>query len=75
MIDRSDAEFAVWLRDKKNTKRVAHRLEDCGYVAVRNADSKDELWRVGGRRQVVYAKKELPLRDRIAAANRRSGRR
>ncbi len=68
----TDADFVLWLRDRKNTKRVPRRLEDCHYVAVRNEDSKDEMWRVDGKRQVIYAKTELSMRDRLAAAYRRA---
>jgi hypothetical protein len=60
--------FADWLRDRKNTRRIPHRLEACGYVAVRNDDAKDGLWKIDGKRQVIYAKAELALRDRLHAA-------
>jgi hypothetical protein len=65
---RATGDFAEWLRDRKNARRIPHRLEDCGYVAVRNDGAKDGLWKIDGRRQVIYAKTELPLRDRIRAA-------
>ena len=45
-----------WLRDRKNRKAINHRLETCGYRAVNNPVATDGMWRVGGRRQVVYAK-------------------
>ena len=62
-------DFGDWLRDRKNARRIPHRLEACSYVAVRNDGAKDGLWKVGGRRQVIYAKANLSSRDRIAAAN------
>ena len=65
--------FADWLRDRKNARRVPHRLEACGYVAVRNDDAKDGLWKVFGKRQVIYAKAELSLRDRICVAQEVAG--
>jgi len=65
--------FADWLRDRKNARRVPHRLEACGYVAVRNDDAKDGLWKVFGKRQVIYAKADLLLRDRICAAQEVAG--
>jgi len=65
--------FADWLRDRKNARRIPHRLEACGYVAVRNDDAKDGLWKVLGKRQVIYAKAELALRDRIGAAQQIAG--
>jgi hypothetical protein len=70
---RADVETAIWLRDRKNRRTVPHRLDKCGYVSVRNPDAQsDGLWRVGGKRQAIYAKKTLPVRDQIAAARRQA---
>jgi hypothetical protein len=71
---RTTGEFAEWLRDRKNARRIPHRLEACGYVAVRNDGAKDGHWKVNGKRQVIYAKAELSIRDRIAAAYELAGR-
>jgi hypothetical protein len=65
-----DAEFVMWLRDKRNARRVSYRLEACGYVAVRNDAAEDGFWKVVGKRMVIYAKAVLPNRDRIIAANK-----
>jgi hypothetical protein len=71
---RADTETAIWLRDRKNRRIIPHRLDQCGYVAVRNPDAKaDGLWRIGGKRQAIYSKSALTLRDQIAAARRLSG--
>jgi hypothetical protein len=43
-------------------------MEPCGYTPVRNPDADDGLWKIGGKRQTVYAKITLGLRDQIAAA-------
>jgi hypothetical protein len=67
------AEFAVFLRDRKNRRQIPHRLEACGYTPVRNPAATDGLWKLGGARQVIYAKKELTERDRQAAARRLQG--
>ena len=69
IASRANVSFAEWLRDHKNARRIPHRLEACGYVAVRNDAANDGLFKVAGRRQRIYAKKELPLGDRIAAAD------
>jgi hypothetical protein len=62
-------DFGEWLADRKNRRAIPQRLENCGYVPVRNPDVPSEGdWKIGGRRQVVYAKKALPLREQIAAA-------
>jgi len=69
----SGGTFSEWLRDRKNARRIPHRFEACGYVAVRNDSAKDGQWKIEGKRQVVYGKAELPLQKRIAAARMRSG--
>ena len=71
LADAEDGELGAWLRDRKNARQVPHRLETVGYVAVRNSVAKDGLWKIDGRRQVVYAKQELSLHDQHAAASRR----
>jgi hypothetical protein len=48
---------------------IPHRLEKCGYVPVRNDGADDGLWKINNRRQVVYAKAGLSLRDRLKAAS------
>ena len=70
---KATTEFADWLLDRKNARRIPHRLEACGYVAVRDDGAKDGQWKVDGKRQAIYAKDSLPLRERIAAAQRRAG--
>jgi Family of unknown function (DUF5906) len=62
-------DFKGWLQDRKNRRQVPHRLETAGYVPVRNdADKHDGQWKVDGKRQTIYARRELSVRDRIAAA-------
>jgi hypothetical protein len=65
--------FANWLAERKNSRQIPHRLEECGYVAVRNPSTKDGQWKVDGRNQVIYAKSTMAPRDRYAAALQRSG--
>jgi hypothetical protein len=60
--------IADWLCDRKNRRAIPHRFEGAGYTAVRNDVANDGLWVIGGRRQVIYAKKDLSLRDQINAA-------
>lgn len=59
--------FRDWLTDRKNRRNIPYRLETAGYVPVRNDDADDGLWKLLGKRQVVYALKTLSLHDRIAA--------
>jgi hypothetical protein len=61
-------EIQEWLMDRRNHRTIPHRLESCGYSTVRNANTKDGRWKVGGKNQVVYAKNTLSIADRIKAA-------
>jgi hypothetical protein len=68
IVVHAETELGMWMRDRKSRRQVPHRLEACGYVSVRNDYAKDGLWKIGDRRQAVYAKKALPIKDRVAAA-------
>jgi len=70
VIVRAAPEFSDWLRDRKNRRKVPHRFNECGYVPVRNPDASDGLWKIAGKRQAVYARRELSPRDQIEAATR-----
>jgi hypothetical protein len=61
--------FGMWITDRKNRRAIPHRMEKCGYVAVRNSSAQDGLWVINGTRQVVYAKSELSISDRHIAVN------
>lgn len=68
VIRQSMDEMREWLKDRKNSKKISHRLESVGYVVVRNEDAKDGLWKIFGRRQTIYSKNSLSVRERIGAA-------
>ena len=68
VADRAVDGFREWLQDRRNSRQIPHRMEAVGYVPVRNDAAKDGKWKIGGRRQVVYARRDLTQRDRIAAA-------
>jgi hypothetical protein len=68
LADRASPETVLWLRDHKNRRAIPHRLENLGYEAVRNPDANDGLWRINNKRQVIYARRELSVADKIAAA-------
>ena len=61
-------EFAMWIKDRKNRRAIPHRLETCGYVPVRNDTAESGLWLINKVRQVIYAKSDLSIRDRLRAA-------
>ncbi|HEV8397818.1 MAG TPA: primase-helicase family protein [Vicinamibacterales bacterium] len=63
------AKLATYLDDRRNSRQIPRRLESAGYVAARNPDSKDGLWRIDGRRQMVYVKQTLLPKERVAMAS------
>jgi len=63
----ADGPFREWITDRKNRRSIPHRLEKCGYVPIRNDVAKDGLWKVDGRREVVYGNTDLPAAERLAA--------
>lgn len=66
--------FKEWLSDRRNRRQIPHRLETAGYVPLRNGTAQDGLWKIGGRRQAVYALATVALNERIRAANVLTGR-
>jgi hypothetical protein len=60
--------FKEWLQDRRNRRQIPHRLESAGYTPVRNPAAESGLWVIGGKRQTVYAKTTMTVRDRLAAA-------
>jgi hypothetical protein len=60
--------FHDWISDRKNRRAIPHKLEQCGYVPVRNPDATDGLWVIVGKRQAIYAKAELNIKQQNAAA-------
>ena len=71
LIERAiGTEAADWLTDRRNRRAIPHRMERCGYVPVRNPYADDGLWKFQDRRQVVYAKARLSLRDQIVAVRK-----
>lgn len=67
IASKATGDIRDWLRDRKNRRAIPHRLEKCGYVAVRAA-TQAGLWIINGTRQVVYARSCLPLNDQLKAA-------
>ena len=68
IADVADGEFKHWITDRRNTRLVPHRLEQCGYAKVRNDNEVKGRWFIRGRRQMIYAKKTLSRRDQLKAA-------
>jgi hypothetical protein len=67
-VMRTENDLSSWLRDRRNSRAIPHRLNKCGYVAVHNETAADGFWVVGGKRQVIYARKELSVSEQFKAA-------
>ena len=68
LIAAAAGEASEWLMDRRNRRAIPHRMERCGYVPVRHPTRKDGLWRLGGHRQVIYARAALSEEERLRAA-------
>jgi uncharacterized protein DUF5906 len=64
----ADHDLSLWIKDRKNRRQIPHRLEQVGYVPVRNDYADDGLWKLYGKRQAVYAKSALSPSDRLRSA-------
>lgn len=54
--------------DAAKRRTAAHRLETAGYSSINNPDRKDGQWRIDGKSQTIYARRELPHADQLSAA-------
>src|SRR5262249_24721376 len=57
-----------WLLDRRHRRSIPYRLAPCGYIACRNPNAEDGLWKINGRRQTLYVKAILPPEQRLQAA-------
>jgi hypothetical protein len=57
-----------WLLDRRHRRSIPHRMERCGYIACRNPNAEDGLWKINGRRQTLYVKSSLTPEQRLLAA-------
>jgi hypothetical protein len=67
VIALSPSDLREWLTDRKNRRTIPHRMESCGYPPVHNDAAKDGLWKIGGKRQAVYANHNLSVADQLRA--------
>jgi hypothetical protein len=68
LVAAATGDFLPWLVDRKNRRVIPYRLESAGYVQVRNDAAQDGLWKINGKRQVIYARNDLSAADRLKAA-------
>lgn len=61
-------DLSAELKERKNRRALPHKLERVGYAPVRNPDAEDGLFKVGGKRQTVYAQRALLVSSQIRAA-------
>ncbi len=59
------------LAERRNRRSIPHRMERVGYTPVRNPNADDGLFKVAGRRVVIYALRSLSLDDQLRAARQR----
>lgn len=67
VVTRANGSLVGFLTEKKNRRVILVRFEKCGYQPVRNPDAKDGIWKVQGKRAVVYAKTILSTREQLAS--------
>jgi hypothetical protein len=60
------------LFERKERRAIPHKLERAGYVSVRNPGTTDGRWKVDGKNQTVYARRDLALADQLRAVRQRA---
>jgi hypothetical protein len=56
-------ESLEWIKDRRNRKMLPRWFEQCGYGIVRNIESKQGLWTIGGKKQMVYGKRDKGIKE------------
>jgi Family of unknown function (DUF5906) len=70
LICEATGDIEAWLMERKNRRAIPHRLEEAGYVSVRNPTAKKGLWKLKGEWQVIYVKASLSPAEAIKAARK-----
>jgi Family of unknown function (DUF5906) len=65
--------FAEFLQDRRNSRKIPHRFEACGYAPFRNSYAKDGLWKIHDRRQAIYTRVELSAKGQREAVREKYG--
>jgi hypothetical protein len=73
VIEKAEASFADWLRDRRNSRQLPHRLRDCGYGLVRNPEAADGFWKVDKVRQRIYGRLDATPGERLNEARKLAG--
>jgi Family of unknown function (DUF5906) len=69
-VNCNNEELRFWMKERKSRHLLGKRLDDIGYEAITNPDTQDGLWKIGGRRQTVYALKRLSRTEQLTAITR-----
>ena len=67
----ADPDFAKHIKDRKNRRMIPRWMEACGYRIVRNPESKQGLWKIHGKKQIVYGKADVHIRELMAEIHRK----
>ncbi len=68
--DAGSHDLADELSDRRNRRSIPHRMERIEFVPVRNPDADDGLFKVHGKRQAIYARRQLTQADQVRAARK-----
>lgn len=63
-------EVTTWLSDRRNSRVLNDKLDRVGYTPVRSPAREDGRWRVNGSLYVIYARKDVSVRERHLFANK-----
>jgi hypothetical protein len=66
-----NVELATSLIGPKNARKIPHMLSGIGFEILRNQHAKDGRWVIGGKRETLYAHRDLPISEAITIANKR----
>jgi hypothetical protein len=64
----ADDLYAMLTGGARASRAIPHKLGSVGYSPVRNEGDKQGMWKIAGKRTVIYAKEALSRRDRYNAA-------
>ncbi|MGO6745816.1 primase-helicase family protein [Rhizobium ruizarguesonis] len=56
-----------WLNDPKNRRQIPKYMDHVGYARLANPTAEDGFWVIGGKRTVVYGRKDVTPRERFEA--------
>jgi hypothetical protein len=64
-------QLAHMLQESKNARKIPHLLGSIDFEPLRNPHTKDGRWVISGRRETLYADRNLPVSESFTLANRR----